>query len=309
MVNQPTLGRRLLGAAAGVLADRAFGEPPKGLHPVAGFGAVMGRFEEAAYEDRRTRGVAYAAAGTLLGVAAGCAVPSISASVAVTAAGHMLRACARDVGRLLAAGDLPGARAALPALAGRDTQCLDESGVAAAVVESLAENTVDAVVAPAIWGAALGAPGTAAYRAINTMDAMVGHHSPRYERFGWASARLDDVAAYLPARMSVLLVCLARPRRTRVVLNTVQRDAASHPSPNAGVVEAAFAAALGLQLGGPLRYGTRHEDRPYLGRGPRPRAADIARAVRLASHTELALVGLLTTFGVALGGTRRDAPR
>jgi adenosylcobinamide-phosphate synthase len=309
MVNRPTLQRRLLGAAAGLLADRACGEPPRRLHPVAGFGTVMGRVERAIYADSRRPGVAYAATGTLLGAAAGYAVPSTAAAVAVTAAGHMLRSCALDIGRLLTVGDLPGARAALPGLVGRDTECLDESGVAAAVVESLAENTVDAVVAPALWGATLGAPGAAAYRAINTMDAMVGHHSPRYERFGWASARLDDVAGYLPARMAVLLVCLARPRRTRVVLDTVRRDAPAHRSPNAGVAEAAFAAALGLQLGGPLRYDTRHEDRPLLGCGPRPCAADIARAVRLASHTELALVALLATFGVALGGARRDVTR
>lgn len=309
MVNQATLGRRLLGAATGVLADRAFGEPPKCLHPVAGFGTVMGGVEDAIYADSRRRGVAYAATGAVLGVTAGHAAASTAAAVAVTTAGRMLRSCALDVGRLLAAGDLPGARTVLPGLAGRDAQCLDESGVAAAVVESLAENTVDAVVAPALWGATLGAPGATAHRAINTMDAMVGHHSPHYERFGWASAHLDDIAAYLPARVTVLLVCLARPRRTRFVLDTVRRDAAAHPSPNAGVAEAAFAAALGIQLGGPLRYNTRHEDRPLLGCGPRPRAGDVARAVRLASHTELALVALLATLGVALGGAHRDITR
>jgi adenosylcobinamide-phosphate synthase len=309
MVSRATMQRRLLGAAAGLFADRAFGEPPSRLHPVAAFGTVMGVVEPAVYADRRTRGLAYAATGTLLGATAGYALPSTTASVAVTAAGHMLRSCAADIGRLLTVGDLTGARAALPTLAGRDAQCLDESGVAAAVVESLADNTVDAVVAPALWGATLGAPGAATYRAINTMDAMVGHHSPRYEHFGWASARLDDIAAYLPARMTALLVCAARPRRARVILDTVRRDAPAHPSPNAGVAEAAFAAALGLQLGGPLRYDNRREDRPRIGPGPRPRAADITRAIRLASHIELALVAVLATLGAAIGAARPDTTR
>src|SRR5262249_33365337 len=156
--------------------------------------------------------------------------------------------------QLLAAGDLEGARAALPVLVGRDPSALDASGVAAAVIESLAENTVDAVVAPALWGALLGAPGAAAHPAVNTMDAMAGHRSCRYGRFGFAAARLDDAAAYIPARVTVLLVCLVRPDRTATVIETVRRDAPAHPSPNAGVAESAFAAALGLELGGPLRY-------------------------------------------------------
>jgi adenosylcobinamide-phosphate synthase len=216
----------------------------------------------------------------------------------------MLRSSALHIHHLLAAGELAGARDRLATLAGRNASALDESGVAIAVIESLAENTVDAVVAPALWAMVLGAPGALGYRAINTMDAMVGHRSPRYEQFGWASARLDDFAAYLPARLTALLVCLARPSRAAVVVDAVRHQAPTHPSPNAGVAEAAFAAALGLQLGGPVHYGTRRQDRPLLGFGPRPSAADIPRAIRLANHSELALIALLATLGITVGNSR-----
>src|SRR5690606_15478706 len=142
-------------------------------------------------------------------------------------------------------------REALPALVGRDPTHLDASEISAAVIESLAENTVDAVIAPAFWGLIAGAPGAWSYRAVNTMDAMVGHRSDRYLRFGWSSARLDDLANLVPARLTAALVMLCRPRQTRAVTTAVRRDGRKHPSPNAGVAEAAFAAALGVQLGGP----------------------------------------------------------
>lgn len=289
---------RLLGAAGGLLIDRVAGEPPADLHPVAAFGRVMGTVERAVYADARPPGVGYAVTGIALGAGAGAAVGSTALAVGMSAAGRMLRAHADDVRHRLDAGDLDGARAALPALVGRDPTELDASGVSAAVVESVAENTVDAVVAPALWGAAGGAVGTGAYRAINTMDAMVGHRSERYRAFGWGSARLDDLAAYVPARLTALLVCAARPRRWRQVRRAVLADAPSHPSPNAGVAEAAFAGALGLELGGPLRYGARTEERPRLGAGPRPIPADIDRAVRLADHVELLLAAALAAAGV-----------
>ncbi len=203
-------------------------------------------------------------------------------------------------------GDVDQARVLVPALVGRDPSALDASGLAAAVIESLAENTVDAVVAPALWAVAAGAPGALAYRAVNTMDAMVGHRSARYVRFGWASARLDDVANFLPARATALLVMLVRPGTVAAIREAVQTDARAHPSPNAGVAEAAFAAALGVQLGGPLRYGTRTECRPLLGRGPRPQPADIDRAIVLASQVELALVALLLGLGIARRAWKRS---
>lgn len=296
--------RHLAGASVGLLADRALGEPPDDVHPVAAFGQLMGEVEDRLWADRRDRGVVFAGTGVLLGAGTGWAVGSTAAAVGVAAAGRMLRRTASGVAEHLRADDLAGARAALPALVGRDPSELDRGGVAAAVVESVAENTVDAVVAPALWGAAFGAPGALGHRAINTLDAMVGHHRPRYERFGWASARADDVANWVPARATAALVALARPGRAAEVLEAVHRGARHHPSPNAGVAEAAFAGALGVELGGPLRYGGRAEDRPRLGAGPRPEVADIERAIALESHIEWLLVGLLG-LGAGLRWRRR----
>jgi adenosylcobinamide-phosphate synthase len=302
-----SVSRRLLGAAAGLVADRCWGEPPAPVHPVAQFGRLMTRVEDAVYADDRASGAVYASVGLAAALAAGVAAGSTALGVAVSASGRALRQTARDVAADLAAGDLDAARASLPALAGRDPAALDPSGVAAAVVESVAENTVDAVVAPALFGAALGAPGVAAHRAVNTLDAMVGHRSRRYRRFGWAGARLDDVAAFVPARVTVALVGACRPGRAAAVLGAVRRDAPAHPSPNAGVAEAAFAGALGLELGGPTRYASHLEDRPRLGAGPRPGVDDIARAARLADEVELLLVGLLAAAGLGARFRRRGA--
>ena len=206
-----------------------------------------------------------------------------------------MREAAAGVALPLAAGDLAAARRRLPALVGRDPTALDGPEIARAVVESLADNTVDAVVAPCLWAVAAGAPGALAYRAVNTLDAMVGHRSERYRNFGWASARLDDLAGWVPARLTAALVAAVRPGRARAVWRTVRADAPSHPSPNAGVAEAAWAAALGVRLGGTNRYGGRVEVRPRLGAGPPPSAADIARAAALSRDVTVAL-------GVLLGG-------
>jgi adenosylcobinamide-phosphate synthase len=186
----------------------------------------------------------------------------------------------------------------MPALDGRDPTALDQKELARAVVESVAENTVDAIVAPALWAAIGGAPAALAYRAVNTMDAMVGHRSDRYERYGWASARLDDVAGWIPARVTAALVAGVRPAAAADVVRVVRRDAPAHPSPNAGVAEAAFAAALGLRLGGENRYGDRVEVRPNLGDGRPAEQADIPCAVRLSRDVSLALAGVLAVYGV-----------
>ena len=155
------------------------------------------------------------------------------------------------------------------------------SEITRAVVESVAENTVDAIVAPVLWATAFGAPGAFTCRAIDTMDSMVGYRNEQYARFGTPAARLDDVAAWVPARVTALLVAAARPSRAVDVWRIVRRDARAHPSPNAGVAEAAFAAALELRLGGTNRYGDRVEERAPLGDGKPPTPADIDRAVAL----------------------------
>lgn len=295
------LRNRALAVASGLLLDRALGDPPTPAHPVAWFGRAMGEVEGRIYADDRRAGAAYAVVGVVLGLLAGSTARSVALGVGVAAAGRTLRATSRHIEERLVADDLDGARAALPALVGRDPSMLDVGGVSAAVIESVAENSVDAVVAPAFWGLVAGAPGALAYRCVNTMDAMVGHRSERYERFGWAAARLDDAANFVPARLFAALVALCRPAEAARVLRLIRRDAGAHPSPNAGVAETAVAAVLHREVGGPLRYGSRVEDRPRLGEGPRPSPPDIGRARRLTDDTELALVGLLVLYGTLRG--------
>lgn len=294
------------GAALGVLADRLLGEPPDALHPVAAFGRVMQGLEGRIYADERRAGAAHAAVGVALGVAAGRLVRSTTLATWSAVAGRSLGEAAADVGRALDRGDLAEARRLLPALVGRDPSQLDDKEIARAVVESVAENTVDAVVAPALWAAVAGAPGALAHRAVNTMDAMVGHRSERYARYGSASARLDDAAAWLPARATAALVAAVRPRCAAGIWRAVRQDAPAHPSPNSGVAEAAFAAALGLRLGGESRYGDRVELRPALGDGRPPEAADIGPAVRLSHDVGSALAAALVVADVA--GRRRSRP-
>jgi adenosylcobinamide-phosphate synthase len=188
---------------------------------------------------------------------------------------------------LLGEGRLVDARRRLTHLVGRDTTHLDEREVARAVVESLAENTSDAVGAPLLWGAVLGPAGLLGYRAANTLDAMVGHRNARYERFGWAAARFDDLLNLPASRLTAALVVLLGPDPAAAA-RTWRRDAKHHPSPNAGPVEAAFAGALGLRLGGANTYGDRVERRAELGAGPAPAAHDIPRARRLAGRVGVA---------------------
>ena len=289
---------RWVAAAAGLLVDRALGEPPDAVHPTALFGRAMTALERRTWRDCRSAGVMHTAAGAGLGWAAGFALgPSVPAGAAATwlvVAGRALGDEARAIGNRLGENDLDGARRRLPALVGRDPESLDAKGIARAVVESVAENTVDAVVAPACWAALGGAAGAGFYRAVNTLDAMVGHRNERYGRFGWAAARLDDAANWVPARLTGLLVAAVRPAHAREVLDAVVHPPA-HPSPNAGVAEAAFAAALGLRLGGDTVYAGRVDPRPTFGTGRSPEPADIEAAARLSRDVTLALAGLLSS--------------
>ena len=293
---------RPLGAALGLLADRLVGEPRVEPHPVALLGRTLVRVEGRMWGPSRTRGVAHAAIGTGIGVGAGALVRSTAVATYVSASGRMLGDAALDIHRALVDGDLDRARDLLPMLVGRDPSALDVDELARAVVESVAENTVDAVVAPALWGAVAGAPGAFGHRALNTLDSMVGHHSERYEAFGWASARLDDAAAWIPARVTAVLVAAARPSRAGDVWRVVRRDAAGHPSPNAGVAEAAYAAALELRLGGVNRYGERVEHRAELGDGKPPAPDDIPRSVSLLRDVTLVLAGALGVIGASRRG-------
>ena len=288
---------RARAAAAGLLLDALLGDPPNRAHPVAWFGTAMSAWERATYRDDRAAGVVHAAVGTAVGAAAGRACRSTTAASAVAVAGRGLREAAGSIAARLAEDDVHGARALLPSLVGRDPSDLGADEIARAVVESVAENTVDAVVAPALWAAVGGAPGALAHRAVNTMDAMVGYRSPRYEHYGWASARLDDAAAWVPARTTALLVGAVRPAAATAVARAVRHQAPTHPSPNSGVAEAAFAAALGVRLGGENRYGDRVEQRPDLGAGPAPGHADIGRACLLSRDVTIALGVVLLAAG------------
>jgi adenosylcobinamide-phosphate synthase len=292
-------GRRALAAAAGLALDRLVGEPPLPghWHPVALFGSAVAHLEDRIYGDRHLRGALLAGSGVGLAAAAGAAVRSATAASYLSVAGRELHATALGVGDALERGDLPEARRRLPALVGRDPTSLDETAVARAVVESVAENTTDAIVAPALWTVAAGPVGAFVHRAGDTLDSMVGYRNDRYRRFGTAAARLDDVLAWAPARATAALVALARPAAAATVVRTVRRDAPAHPSPNAGVAEAAFAGALGLRLGGESRYGGRVEVRPTLGDGRPPGRDDVRAAVTLSRDVTWILAGLLAAAG------------
>ncbi len=314
-------GARAGGIAVGYLADLALGDPRRG-HPVAGFGRVAAATERLTYADSRGAGLTHTA-GLLGSVAVGASVAARAArrrgpagSAVVTAAtvyvalgGTSLTRTGQQMADLLDAGDVAGARRLLPALCGRDPAALDLAGMTRAALESVAENTSDAQVAPLSWAAVGGAPAVALYRGTNTLDAMIGHRSPRYARFGWAAARLDDVLNFGAARLTAALAVLCAPLvggSPRAAARAWRRDAHRHPSPNAGVVEAAFAGALGVRLGGPTQYAHRLEIRPTLGDGPPPQVADLRRALRLSGAVQAAAAVLAVAVS-AVGRTGRRA--
>ncbi len=304
------------GLVLGWLADQAFGDPRR-FHPVAGFGQLASRAEQAVYADDKARGAVYAvtlvSASAGIGVAADKLLPAsgparllaTAAATWVVLGGRSLTREGSAIAASLEAGDLRAARSRVRNLVSRDPETLDADAVARATVESVAENTSDAVVAPLLWGAVAGLPGLLGYRALNTLDAMVGYRNPRYRNFGWAAARLDDAANWLPARLTAGLAALAAPLvggRPATALRAVAEHAGQHPSPNGGVVEAAFAGALGVRLGGRNSYGGQVEDRGELGYGPAPRPADVARANRLAVAVS---VGALAVAAVWAAARRR----
>lgn len=301
------------GAVAGLIADAALGDPRRG-HPVAGFGRAAARVESLLWRDDRGRGALHTllCAGGAVGAAALAARavrerPALA--IALTAAttwsvvgGTSLGREARAIGGALAAGDLEVARERLPHLCGRDPHSLDGPQIARAVVESVAENTSDAVVGALVWGAIGGVPGLVGFRAVNTLDAMVGHKSPRHRRYGWASARLDDVAGWPGARLTAALAVVGGGRPSEAV-RAWKADAGRHPSPNAGPVEAAFAGALGVRLGGTLAYAGRVEHRPVLNgeSGREVRSSDIERAVRLSRRVSVLALGVCVVGRIVVG--------
>jgi adenosylcobinamide-phosphate synthase len=302
-----------VGLAAGAIADALFGDPRR-WHPVAGFGAAAQWLEHRVYADSRAQGALFAACGAAIAagppsLAEHCCRHKPAARTFLTAActwtvlgARSLARSADEVRRALISADIDTARRLLPGLCGRDAEHLNAAQISAAVIESVAENTSDAIVAPLLWGALAGGTGLAAYRAVNTLDAMVGHRSPRYERFGWASARLDDVANAVPARLTALLTAVCAPSVSGSVATAwlvARRDGPLHPSPNSGWCESAFAGALGVQLGGPLSYAGIAQSRPVLGAGRAPVPEDIGRAIRLSRTVATCAATAAATFAVA----------
>lgn len=308
-----------MGLLVGYALDAVLGDPRR-FHPVAGYGRVAAALERRLYAPTRRAGAVYAVAAVGVPVAAAVIAciairrrPLVRAALmaAVTWAalgGRSLRREAGIMGTALDAGDLPAARERLGHLCGRDPSTLDATELSRATIESVAENTSDAEVAPLMWGALAGPAGVVGYRAVNTLDAMVGHRSARYARFGTAAARLDDAANLLPARLTGALTVALAPLvggRCGVAWRVWWRDRNAHPSPNAGQCEAAMAGALGVGLGGRNVYFGRSEVRPALGDGGPPGAADIGRAARLSAAVGLAALGVAAGLATLLATPAR----
>ena len=267
-------------------------------HPVTWLGRLIGALDQHwnkadhGFGTRRLRGVAAALAVIVLASALAFAVQAAIGAgwrrIVLTGlfawpfvALRSLYEHVAAVAKPLQAGDLEGARRAVSMIVGRDPSRLDEAGIARAAIESLAENTSDGVVAPIFWGVLFGLPGLVGYKAVNTLDSMIGHRDARHEAFGWAAARIDDIANLVPARLTGLLFALVSPRPSDAIA-CMWRDARHHRSLNAGWPEAAVAGALGLRLCGPRIYHGELAKEPWLNEaGGDPAGSDVAQALRL----------------------------
>ena len=311
-------------AAAGYLIDLLIGDPPRLPHPVVLMGKSIEGLEKAARKlfctpaGLKAAGVIIAAAvvaGSFLATALLlCLLREISFFlyllggawlVSTTIATRGLALAAREIRRLLAAGHLAAARRQVGMIVGRDTDAMKSGEVARATVETVAENIVDAVVAPVFY-ACLGGPALAmAYRAVNTLDSMLGYKNEKYLYLGWASARLDDLAGYIPARLTGLALLFAAwlsNRDWRRGMRAWRRDASSHPSPNSGIPESVMAGTLGVRLGGRNVYGGVVSRRAYMGRqGEELRPDHITRAVDMLFLSTLAFVLGLPALLLAAG--------
>jgi adenosylcobinamide-phosphate synthase len=287
-------------ALGALMLDAAIGWPAPLYtrlgHPVGGIARIIGRLE-ARWNQRgrssaaeRMAGAATLAIVVALSAALAWACCLIADRVAGPSAWIVLAVLAwpglaerslddhvRPVARALAAGDLAEARRRVAMIVGRDTAQLDAAGVARAAIESLAESFCDGVLAPLFWLVLLGVPGLWAYKAINTADSLIGHREERWRSFGWAAAKIDDVANYLPARIAGLVIGVAGGGRG---LPHMPREAGKHASPNAGWPEAAMAGVLTLRLAGPIAYDGVVQDKPWIGTGRADAiAADVRRAL------------------------------
>jgi adenosylcobinamide-phosphate synthase len=258
----------LIAITLAYIIDMVIGDPPNWPHPVRWIGALIYKLEKSLNKGRWRKlkgacmlaivllaagGISFLIIRFFYGIhpAAGILAEGILIFTAI--AQKSLKDAALDVYEPLAKGDMKEAREKLSYIVGRDTDSLDEPGIVRAAVETVAENTSDGITAPLFWAFIGGAPLALIYRAINTCDSMVGHRNERYGEFGWASARIDDIANWIPSRLtSVCIMLTQKPEHTSAgdAWSILLRDAREHPSPNSGWGEAAVAALLGVQLGG-----------------------------------------------------------
>jgi adenosylcobinamide-phosphate synthase len=299
---------------------------PQGLyraigHPVTWIGRLLDGIEARLNRAQRPfalrRACGFIALGLLLSITAAAALLVVRVAaylpgpsgLVVTAllassllAQKSLYGHVHDVAETLAKSGIPAARAAVGKIVGRDVEKLDARGISRAAIESLAENFSDAVVAPALFLAFFGLPGLVVYKALNTADSMIGHRSERFLAFGFAAAKLDDLANFLPARLSALLVVFAalleRDSSARGAATAALHHSHGHPSPNAPWPEAAFAGALGLRLGGPRCYEAARVEDAWIGSDRDPEPADILRA--LALYRTAAMVHATSLAGLAV---------
>jgi len=284
-------------------------------HPVTWLGALIDALDKRFNRDawlawtRRLAGVGVAIGVTALIIVIGAGlqavVPEGGASVLLVGVLAWPLVAARsmydhivNVARPLAADDVEGARKAVSLIVGRDPNQLDAAGIRRSTLESLAENTSDGIVAPLFYGVIFGLPGIMAYKAINTLDSMIGHRNERHGDFGWAAARLDDLVNLIPARLTGLIFALVG-KRTRPAFRVMGRDAANHRSPNAGWPEAAMAGSLGVRLSGPRIYGDHVADEPWLnGDSPDPAQNDLAEGLALFRRAMFAVAGVLAVLAL-----------
>jgi adenosylcobinamide-phosphate synthase len=298
--------------------DVLLGDPETVPHPVRGIGRLITALEP--WVRKRFSNAKYA------GVAVGMLVPVIAyagtaaviwlcglvhfwlataASVLLiytTLSSRCLSDEARAILRLLLAGDIVNARKQLSRIVGRDTQDLNEKGIARATIESVSENSVDGIIAPLFYAVLGGAPLAMAYKAINTLDSMVGYKDDSYREFGWFSARMDDVANFIPARLCLIIIPIATivlwPSRAVKSFAAMLRDGTKNPSPNSGYPEAGFAGALGIQLGGDTMYKGVVHQKQFLGDKEKDiEAEDIGKSMRLMWAVSCAALVILTGAG------------
>jgi adenosylcobinamide-phosphate synthase len=304
MIFDPVVPLLLLAALA---LDAVVGDPDwlwrRAPHPVVLIGRLISTLDQRlnretdTFETRRRFGIAAVVILLAICGAVGLAAhasfrlhpAALVFEIVVVAVLMAQRSLYDHVARVSAAfreGGLPDARVAVSMIVGRDPKSLDEAGVCRAAVETTAENFSDGIVAPAFWYLVAGLPGLLAYKALNTADSMIGHRSDRHLAFGWAAARLDDLANLVPARLSGFILTIAAPLvagRAYAAFAAMMRDARRHRSPNAGWPEAAMAGAFGLALGGPRRYGTEWIEDAWMNDGGRTEATpvDIDKGLRL----------------------------